>query len=83
MVSLVNVLADRNYKLRMASNVVLISMNAKLDNIIVAGCHAVISVLMDHQMVFKEMLGGMKIIHSAFTGNIIPSPLSLQKCREL
>ena len=71
MVSLVNVLADQNYKLRMASNVVLISMNAKLDNIIVAGCHAVISVPMVHLTVCKGMLGGMKIIHSAFLGRIL------------
>ena len=68
MVSLVNVLADRNYKLRMASNVVLISMNAKLDNIIVAGCHAVISVPMVHLTVCKGMLGGMRITQNAFSG---------------
>ena len=68
MVSLVNVLADRNYKLRMVLNVVLISMNVKLDNIIVAGCHVVISVLMDHPMVCKGTLGGMRIIQNAFSG---------------
>ena len=68
MVSHVNVLLEQNFKSLMESNVVLIYRNVKLDNIIVAGCHAVIFVLMDHPMVFKGMLGGMKIIHSAFTG---------------
>ena len=68
MVSLVNVRVDRNYKLRMALNVVLISMNVKMDNIIVAGCHVVISVPMDHLIVCKGTLGGMRIIQNAFSG---------------
>ena len=70
MVLLVNVPPEQNFRSPMVSNVVLISKNVKLANIIVAGCHAVISVLMDHPMVFKGTHGGMKIIHSAFLGKI-------------
>ena len=69
MVSHVNVLLDLNSKLILVVlKDVLISTNANPDNIIVVGYHAVISVLMDHPMVFKEMHGGMKITHNAFTG---------------
>ena len=71
MVSFANVQLVRNFKSiwLMVSNVVLISMNVQLDSIIVAGCHAVISVLMVHPMVFKGTHGGMKTIHNAFSGN--------------
>ena len=69
MVSHVNVPLVPNYKLiPVALKDVLTSMNANPDNIIVVGCHAVISVLTGHPMVFKEMHGGMKITHNAFTG---------------
>ena len=70
MVSFANVQLVRNFKSiwLMVSNVVLISMNVQLDSIIVDGCHAVISVLMVHPMVFKGTHGGMKTIHNAFSG---------------
>ena len=69
MVSHVNVPLVPNYKLiPVVLNDVLTSMNANPDNIIVVGCHAVISVLMDHPMVFKGTHGGMKTIHNAFSG---------------
>ena len=71
MVLLVNVPPEQNFRSPMVSNIVLISKNVKLVNIIVAGCHAVIFVLMDHPMVFKGTHGGMKIIHSAFLGRIL------------
>ena len=69
MVSHVNVPLVQNSKLILvALKDVLTSMNANPDNIIVVGCHAVISVLMVHPMVFKGTHGGMKTIHNAFSG---------------
>ena len=84
MVSFVNVQLVRNFKSiwLMVSNVVLISMNVQLDSIIVDGCHAVISVLMDHPMVFKGTHGGMKTIHNAFSGKNFALVVFVGMCDE-